>query len=105
MRNQEARTGDCPVRETKPTVFVVDDDPDMRESLRDLVSSARLPVKEYESASGFLDDYDANASGCVLVDVRMPGMSGFDLQDRICAQGCNIPIIFITGYGDIQRRF
>ncbi len=85
----------------KPTVFVVDDDPDMRESLHDLISSVRLPVKVYGSATEFLDDYDPTTPGCLLLDVRMPGMSGLEVQDRLHEQGADIPIIIITGHGDI----
>ena len=91
----------CDVTTSKPTVFVVDDDSDMRESLRDLISSVRLPVKDYGSATEFLDDYDPAIPGCLLLDMRMPGMSGLDLQDTLHEQAIDIPIIMITGHGDV----
>jgi FixJ family two-component response regulator len=91
----------CDVTTTQPTVFVVDDDSDMRESLNDLISSVRLPVKDYPSATEFLDDYDPSTPGCVLLDVRMPGMSGLELQDKLRQQRMDIPIIIITGHGDV----
>ena len=86
---------------TQATVFVVDDDPDMRESLYDLISSVQLPVRCYASATEFLDDHDPAIPGCLLLDVRMPGMSGLQLQDRLYEQGIDIPIIIITGHGDV----
>ncbi len=91
----------CDVTTTQPTVFVVDDDSDMRESLNDLISSVRLPVRDYETATEFLDDYDPTTPGCLLLDVRMPGMSGLELQDKLRQQRIDIPIIIITGQGDV----
>ena len=85
----------------QPSVFVVEDDPDVRESLRDLLSSVKIPVKSYASATEFLDDYDPSAPGCLLLDVRMPGMSGLELQDKLCQQKIDIPIVIITGHGDV----
>ena len=83
------------------TVFVVDDDPDIRESLRELLGSVDLPVRSYSSAPAFLEAYDPAAAGCLVVDVRMPGMSGLDLQDKIRELGGTLPIIHITGHGDV----
>jgi FixJ family two-component response regulator len=85
----------------EPTVFVVDDDPAVRESLRWLIESVGLCVSTYGSAGGFLDAYDPHTPGCLVLDVRMPGKSGLKLQEELAARGINIPIIFITGYGDI----
>ncbi len=85
----------------KPTVFVVDDDPAVRESLRWLIESVGLCVGTYGSAGGFLDAYDPHTPGCLVLDVRMPGKSGLKLQEELAARGISIPIIFITGYGDI----
>ncbi len=89
------------MRTAQPSVSVVEDDLDVRESLHDLLSSVKIPVKTYASASEFLDDYDPSTPGCVLLDVRMPGMSGLELQDKLRQQGMDIPIIIITGHGDV----
>lgn len=83
------------------TVFVVDDDPAMRQSLRWLIESIHLTVETYGTARDFLDDYDPKKPGCLLLDVRMPGMSGLDLQDTLAARNATIPIIVITGYAEV----
>jgi FixJ family two-component response regulator len=85
----------------EPTVFVVDDDRAMRKSLRWLLESVELHVETFESAREFLDKYDIHRPGCVVLDVRMPGMSGLELQDHLRSQGIDIPIIIITAYGDV----
>ena len=84
-----------------PTVFVVDDDQDMRELLRHLVGSVGLTVETSARAQQFLDTYDAGRPGCLVLDVRMPGMSGLDLQEELAARKISLPIIMITGYGDV----
>lgn len=83
------------------TVFVVDDDEGVRESLRPLLESVGLRVQTYASAAEFLDGYDADASGCMLLDVRMPGMSGLELQETLVARGISLPVLVITGYADV----
>jgi FixJ family two-component response regulator len=83
------------------TVFVVDDDPAIRESLRFLLESAKLPVETYTSAEEFLERFDVCWSGCLILDVRMPGMSGLALQQELATRGVSIPIVFITAHGDI----
>lgn len=85
----------------EPTVFVVDDDQAMRKSLRYLLESVKLYVETFESARDFLDKYEIHRPGCVVLDVRMPGMSGLELQEHLRNQGIHIPIIIITGYGDV----
>ena len=85
----------------KETVFVVDDDVEMRRSLRRLLESVKLHVQEYSSAQEFLDAFESSTSGCLVLDVRMPGMSGIDLQRKLDAEGVTIPIIFITAHGDV----
>ncbi len=85
----------------EPTVFVVDDDRDVRDSLRDLVKSVKLAVKSYDSGESFLNEYDPSVPGCLLLDVRMPGMSGLEVQETLRARKLHIPIIFMTGHGDI----
>lgn len=83
------------------TVFVVDDDPAVRKSLRWLIESIGLRVRTYASGSDFLDEYDPQQPGCLVLDVRMPGMSGLDLQERLCERGRCIPIIVMTAFGDV----
>ena len=85
----------------EPTVFVVDDDVAMRESTRFLVESVGLLVETFERAQDFLERYDPNRPGCLVLDVRMPEVSGLELQERLVEYGANIPVILITGYGDV----
>ena len=82
-------------------VFIVDDDEAVRNSLRLLVKSVGLPASTYKSAQEFLTSYDASHPGCLILDVRMPGMSGIELQQRLNLRGAVLPVIFITGHGDI----
>jgi two-component system, LuxR family, response regulator FixJ len=84
-----------------PTVFVVDDDEGVRDSLRFLLKSVGLATKVLGSAAEFLASHDANQPGCLLLDVRMPAMSGLELQQQLNLRGDTIPVIFITGHGDI----
>ncbi|TWT44562.1 Response regulator protein TmoT [Phycisphaerae bacterium RAS1] len=85
----------------EPTVFVVDDDAAVGEGIRNLLASLEIPVETYPSAQAFLNGYDASRAGCLLLDVRMPGMSGPELQELLAARRIELPIIFITGHGDI----
>ena len=89
------------MRQQAPTVFVVDDDDGVRNSLRLLLKSAGLAPCVLGSASEFLDSYDPGRPGCLVLDVRMPGMSGLELQQQLNLRGAVIPVIFITGHGDI----
>ncbi len=84
-----------------PIVYVVDDDQAMVESLSWIIESVGLKVKTYVRAQEFLDEYDPDQHGCILLDVRMPGMSGPELQLRLNDQGATLPIIFISGHGDV----
>jgi two-component system, LuxR family, response regulator FixJ len=84
-----------------PIVFVVDDDEAVRNSLRLLVKSVGLTAAALVSAQEFLATYDPLQPGCLLLDVRMPGMSGLELQQRLNLLGAVIPVIFITGHGDV----
>lgn len=90
------------MKQTYATVFIVDDDEAMREGLSLLMSAVNLKVKTFDSAQAFLDFYDQSQAGCLLLDVRMPGMSGLKLQDKLAERGINIPIIFITCHGDLS---
>jgi FixJ family two-component response regulator len=83
------------------TVFVVDDDPAMRESLSFLIGSVGIRVKTFENAHAFLDQYDSEERGCLVLDVRMPGMSGLELQERLSTTGVSLPVVMVTGYGDV----
>lgn len=83
------------------TVFVVDDDEAVRDSLRLLLKSARLPVKDFASAAEFLDAYQPQQGGCLVLDIHMPGINGLQLQDELRRRSVMLPIIFITGHGDV----
>ena len=87
--------------ETTPIVFVVDDDPSVREALSSLIRSVGLSVKTFSSAQEFLTSQRPDAPACLVLDVRLPGLSGLDLQRELAATHSSIPIIFITGHGDI----
>ena len=86
---------------SEPSVFVVGDDPAMRHSLEWLIESAGLRVRSYASAEEFLASYYPGQAGCLLVDVRMPGMSGLELQAYLSRENIRIPLIIITGHGDV----
>jgi len=83
------------------SVFVIDDDQAVRDSLGLLLKSMGQKARLYESAQAFLDGYDAGMCGCIVLDIRMPGMSGMELQQKLKSMGCTIPIIFVTGHGDV----
>lgn len=83
------------------TVFVVDDDEDVRRSLARLLKEVGLQVEAYANAEDFLEACDLNSPGCVLLDIRMPGMSGIELHKRMLDQESSLPIIMITGHGDV----
>jgi FixJ family two-component response regulator len=86
---------------TKATIFIVDDDPSIRLALENLVSSIGQQVETYAAAQDFLRDCPSNPAGCLVLDVQMPGLSGLDLQSELSHAGIHLPIIFITGHGDI----
>jgi FixJ family two-component response regulator len=85
-------------------VAVVEDDASYRLALQRLLKSAGFSVQLFESAEEFLDSGQQHETGCLIADIRMPGMSGLDLQARLTADHCPIPIIFITAHGDEQMR-
>ena len=87
--------------EPKPIVFVVDDDLSVREALESLIRVAGLTVRTFGSAQEFLACSREEAPSCLILDVRLPGLSGLDLQQRMADVGLEIPIIFITGHGDV----
>jgi len=89
------------MKEQPATVFVVDDDEAVRGSLKLLLKTLSLPVQAYASAQEFLASFDPRRSGCLVLDIRMPGMSGLELQEELNTRGAMLPIIFITGHGDV----
>ena len=88
--------------EMRPTVFVVDDDKAVRDSLKWLISSVNLNVETYSSAQEFKESCNPERPGCILMDVRMPGVSGLDLQKEMETRSICPPVIIITGHGDVQ---
>ena len=89
------------MKDMPQTVFVVDDDDAVRNSLRMLLKSAGVHAEASASAQEFLSTYEITQPGCLVLDVRMPGMSGLEMQHELNLRGATIPVIFITGHGDI----
>lgn len=87
--------------ENTPTVFIVDDDAAIRHAMKSLLDSVNLPSEIFASADEFLDQISDRRPGCLVLDIRMPGLSGLELQQELNRRGNRIPIIFITGHGDI----
>ncbi|CAZ89298.1 MAG: response regulator transcription factor [Thiomonas sp.] len=85
----------------KGTVYVVDDDEAVRDSLQWLLEGNDYRVRCFESAESFLTRFDPREVACLIVDVRMPGMNGLELQDELLHRGCSMPLVFITGHGDV----
>ena len=88
-------------QDTKGTVYVVDDDDAIRDSLRWLLEANDYKVELYDSGESFIAKYDPNAIAVLVLDVRMPGMSGLEVQEHLRARKADLPIIFITGHGDV----
>ena len=87
--------------DSKQIVYIIDDDDAVRDALGMLLESVDMPYKSYENALIFLDEFDLSLRGCAVVDIRMPGMNGLELQKRLKQKKASLPIIFITGHGDI----
>ena len=87
--------------EVPPTVFVIEDDPSMRRAVEDLVRSVRLQVRAFASPQEFMESSQRDVPGCLVLDVRLPGMSGLAFQKELVKEGVTLPVIFITGHGDI----
>ncbi|NLF09710.1 MAG: response regulator transcription factor [Pirellulaceae bacterium] len=85
----------------EPTVFIVDDDPAVRQALAVLVRSMRFQAEAHESARRFLDTYDSSRPGCLLLDVRMPGISGLALLEQFSRDSVPLPVIVMSAYGDV----
>jgi FixJ family two-component response regulator len=92
------------MRQNSRLVAIVDDDESVQLALRDLIESDGLPAICFGSAEQFLDSEARNKAACLIADIRMPGMSGFELQAKLKAERCRIPIIFITAHGDAEMR-
>jgi FixJ family two-component response regulator len=86
----------------QPVVYIIDDDPSVRNALTNLLRSVGLQVESFGSAQGFLSGKRPDGPGCLVLDVRLPGSSGLDLQRQLVESGIQLPIIFITGHGDIE---
>jgi FixJ family two-component response regulator len=93
-----------PIRKKTNLEAIVDDDNSMRTAVQDLLEAVTLPVQGFASAEEFLRSGKQRAAACLIVDIRMPGMSGLELQEKLNAEGCRIPIIFITAHGDEKIR-
>ena len=89
------------MKDAKPVVFIVDDDPSVRKSLERLLQSVGLSAKSFDSAAQFLQSGHGQETGCLILDVRMPEISGLELQEKLARAGILLPIIFISGHGTI----
>jgi FixJ family two-component response regulator len=87
--------------EQTETVFIVDDDESIGEGLKNLLESVGIGAEHFLSAETFREQWDQSRGGCLLLDARLPGMSGMDLQEKLVAAGIHIPIIFMTAHGDV----
>lgn len=85
-----------------PTVFIVDDDEAVRDTLRQVVASLNIRVKTFAAPQLYLDAFDPSQPGCLVLDVRMPGMSGLELHETLISRGSTLPVIIITGYGEVS---
>jgi FixJ family two-component response regulator len=91
-------------KEKSKLIAIVDDDDLMRNALQGLLKSVGLPAKAFSSAEEFLQSGQQHQTACLIADIRMPGMSGLDLQAKLNAERCRIPTIFITAHGDAKMR-
>ncbi len=89
------------MNDTQQTVYVVEDDEAVRDSLELLLKSDGKPVRTYDNANAFLKDYSEKMAGCIVLDIRMPGMDGMELQKKLNEKHSILPIIFVTGHGDV----
>ncbi len=90
-----------PAHQGEPTVFVVDDDAAVCDALGMLLRAAGMSVETFRSAAAFLKTYRPERAGCLVLDIRMPGMTGLDLQDELHKRRISVPIVFLTGHGDV----
>jgi FixJ family two-component response regulator len=92
------------IRQNSRLIAIVDDDESIKSALQDLIESDGLPALCFGSAEQFLNSEARHKAACLIADIRMPGMSGLELQAKLKAEGCRIPIIFITAHGDAEMR-
>lgn len=92
------------IEQNSRPVAIVDDDESVQRALQDLIESEGLPTLCFGSAEQFLDSGAQNVAACLIADIRMPGMSGLELQAKLKVERCRIPIVFITAHGDAQMR-
>lgn len=90
-----------PNKDPEPTVFIVDDDPSIRFAMQALMDSVDIAHEIYESGDVFLEEVDHHRAGCLVLDIRMPGLGGLELQEELLRRDSALPIIFITGHGDV----
>ncbi len=88
---------------SEATAHIVDDDEAIRDALSWLLRSRGVPVKAWESGEAFLSGFSQSTVGCIVLDVRMDGMSGFEVYDKLLGRGCRVPVIFLTGHGDVPQ--
>ena len=93
-----------PVAQKSKLIAIIDDDEAMQDSLRDLMEAAGLVARSFGSAEEFLESDLHGSAACLIVDIRMPKMSGLELQTKLKEEECNVPIIFITAHGDARMR-
>lgn len=86
----------------KPTVFVVEDDPSVSKSLALLIRSVGIEAKTYECGLAFLDEYEPSQAGCLVLDLRLPKLSGLEIQEELLSRGIRLPVVFITGHADVK---
>src|ERR1039457_5678447 len=101
MKSVGSSVGTLVDPDSRPTVFVVDDDASVREAVRSLLRSVGLSVKTFGTAQEFLASPRNTAPGCLVLDVRLPGIGGLELQHQLAERNLQVPIVFITGHGDI----
>ncbi len=87
--------------QAEATVYVVDDDEAIRHSLQLLIGAIGLGVRVFPDAGSFLEIFELEFRGCIVIDLRMPGMNGLELQEELIARDCRMPVIFLTGHGDV----
>jgi FixJ family two-component response regulator len=95
------KSDDEAAMQEQETVFIVDDDASIGEGLRNLLESVGISAEHFESAESFREQWDRSRRGCLLLDARLPGMSGVDLQEELTAAGVGTPVIFMTAHGDV----
>lgn len=91
----------CNAQVNDRVAYIVDDDESVRRSLRWLLESAHLTIETFASGEAFLEEYDPSSPACLLLDIRMSGLSGLEVQERLIEKGCRLPVIIMTGHGDV----